>query len=222
VAHELRNPLATVRNAATYIGRRVGEAPAGAPAGAADPRVAQFLGVIDRELDACARIIGDLLDFARERPPKRQACPLAPLVDEAISVLPASRARVRNDVPWDLPVPALDREQLRQVLINLLQNAVEALPPERADSEVVVRAEGGGERPWRLSVHDCGSGIPVDALSKVFEPLFTTKLKGTGLGLAVVANLVRGHGGTIRVESEEGRGTTFIIELPAGEGVAAA
>ncbi|MCP3098323.1 ATP-binding protein [Myxococcus sp. K15C18031901] len=212
VGHELRNPLAAVRNAHAYLSRRLSRDAIGA---ADDPRVPQFLGVMERELSACAKIISDLLDFARERPPALQPCPLRPLVDEAIGVVPTREGvRILNEVPESLPVPHLDKEQFRQVLVNLVQNAVEAMPPGRT-GQVSVLAEGAETGPWAIRVIDDGSGIPPDVLPKIFEPLFTTKTRGTGLGLAIVANMVQRHGGTISVRSEAGQGSEFRIHLPA-------
>lgn len=213
VGHELRNPLAAVRNAATYIGKRL-EAPAVAPV--IDAKVPQFLAVIDREVVACTRIISDLLDFARVRSPVLQPCPLHALVEEAASLVQNANGAIKNAVSETLAVPSLDKEQFRQVFINLLQNAVEALPEGRS-GEVVVRADGGGSEPLRITVTDDGEGIAPNVAAKIFEPLFTTKTKGTGLGLAVVANMIQGHRGTIRVESEPGHGATFVIELPPNE-----
>ncbi|NMO14507.1 two-component sensor histidine kinase [Pyxidicoccus fallax] len=219
VGHELRNPLAAVRNAHAYLSRKMARDPAGM---AEDPRVSQFMGVMERELNACAKIISDLLDFARERPPALQPCPLRPLVDEAIGVVPQREGvRIINGVPESLPVPNLDKEQFRQVLVNLVQNAVEAMPPGR-DGVVSVLAEGGEAGPWCVRVVDDGAGIPPDVLPKIFEPLFTTKTRGTGLGLAIVANMVQRHGGTISVRSEAGRGSEFVIQLPASAAAQAA
>jgi signal transduction histidine kinase len=107
------------------------------------------------------------------------------------------------------------------VLINLVQNAVEAIPEGRP-GEVVISAQGGGDRPFSLSVQDNGVGMAEDVSSKAFQPLFTTKSKGTGLGLAIVANMIRRHEGSIRIDTEPGKGSTFIIELPAKPTVAAA
>jgi signal transduction histidine kinase len=214
VGHELRNPLAAVRNAATYVSKRMTDPKFASKPVADDPKVPQFLGIIDRELGACAKIISDLLDFARERKLSLQQCPLTPMIDEVFGVVPSKgNVRLVNEVPRDLPIPNLDKDQFRQVLINLVQNASEAMPDGR-DGWVTVRADGGGAAPWRITVTDDGAGIPRDAIASIFEPLFTTKSKGTGLGLSIVANIVRAHGGSISVESEAGKGTTFVVELP--------
>jgi signal transduction histidine kinase len=210
VGHELRNPLAAIRNANLYIAKRLRD-PKSPPI---DPKMAQFAGVIDDESAACTKIITDLLDFARERTPSLQPCPLRPLVDDAIRLLPPHHVAIRNQVPETLPVPSIDKDQFRQILVNLLQNAVEAMPADKNGAEVRVEAKGGMPEPWCVTISDNGTGIPADKLPKIFEPLFTTKVKGTGLGLAVVANIIKTHKGTIRVESQEGRGTQFIIELP--------
>ena len=209
VGHELRNPLAAVRNATTYISRKLAHAPT------EDPRIPQFLDVIEREVGNCTRIISDLLDFARERPPARELCPLHSLVEEVATVVPTRSDRVRNEVPEHLPAPWVDRAQLRQVLTNLVQNGLEALPSD-TEGWVTVRARMDGPT-WVLEVEDEGSGMPAETREKVFEPLFTTKTKGTGLGLAIVANLIRSHGGTIAVDSKLDRGTRFTIRLPPAD-----
>lgn len=207
VGHELRNPLAAVRNAHVFVEKRLAAQPA------PDTRVLQFLGIIDREVRVCTRIIGDLLDFARERPPARIPCPVRGLVDEATSILPTSSVRVVNQVGDGLPIPSLDRDQFRQVLVNLIQNAVESIPADR-DGEVRVRARHVLDNGLQISIEDDGVGMPEDVAARIFEPLYTTKAKGTGLGLAIVANIVKAHSGAIRVESEVDRGTRFVIDLP--------
>jgi signal transduction histidine kinase len=212
VGHELRNPLTAIRNAVSYIGKRL-EDPAADHA--RDPRIRTFMGIIDRELNASAKIISDLLDFARERPLALRPCPLRPLVAEAIDLVPMrSNVEVINEVPDVTPIPDLDKDQFRQALINLVQNAVEAMPGDRP-GQVVVACDGGGDTPWRISIRDNGTGIPSDIVDNIFQPLFTTKTKGTGLGLAIVASMVQRHRGTIGVTSETGVGSEFVIELPA-------
>lgn len=215
IGHELRNPLAAVRNSVTYLGKRV-LAPNASPSVLQDDkRVPQFFELIEQELNACSRIIGDLLDFARDTPPTRTPCPLRSLVTEAIALIPPREGvQVVNDVSEQLPVPELDKDQFRQVLANLVQNATEAVPSGRS-GVVRVGATGGGAVPWRLTVTDDGSGMSDDVARKIFEPLYTTKTRGTGLGLAIVAGLVRRHGGAINVQSVVGQGSTFSVELPA-------
>jgi two-component system, NtrC family, sensor histidine kinase HydH len=216
VGHELRNPLATIRNAHTYVAKRLEAARSGQEV-VSDARVGQFMEVIDRELGACSKIVSDLLDYARERPPVLRPCPLGPLVEEALSVVPGVPGiRLLNQVPDGVPIPNLDKEQFRQILVNLIQNAVEAMPAGHA-GQVAVRAQGGGSQPWHIVVSDDGTGIPSEALAKIFLPFYTTKTKGTGLGLAIVASLVQRHRGDIRAESTPGQGTAFHITLPASE-----
>jgi signal transduction histidine kinase len=214
VGHELRNPLAAVRNAATYVKRRLTDPKFANQPVAGDPKIAQFLDLMFRELDVSAKIIADLLDFARERKPALSPCPLRQLVDEAIEVIPKSSVHIANQVPEDLPIPNIDKDQFRQIVVNLVQNAMEAAAGAR-DGQVSIRAEGGaGDAPWQLQVIDNGIGMPKEVLEKIFQPLYTTKVKGTGLGLAVVSNMVKAHNGTIKAESEEGRGSRFTIVLP--------
>lgn len=208
VGHDLRNPLGAIRNATHYLKKRLA-----GTASDADPRIAQFLGLMDKELSTCTRIITDLLDFARERRPLLSACSLEPLVEDALSIIQAPpHVRLENAVQPDLPVPSLDKDQFRQVLVNIIQNAAEAIPADR-DGRVTIAAEARGEE-MTLSVTDNGSGIPEGNLSQIFEPLFSTKVKGTGLGLAISAGIVRRHGGKIEVASKPGAGTTFIIRIP--------
>jgi signal transduction histidine kinase len=209
VGHELRNPLAAIRNAHAYIGKRLRQG------GEVDSKIRQFSDIIHRELDASGKIITNLLDFSRPRAPSKAPCPLRPLVEEAVGLVPG-RAHVQlvNEVPEELPVPDLDKDQFRQVLINLVQNAVESIPEDQP-GKVVVRARADAGSPWRIDVIDSGTGMTPDLVEKIFQPLFSTKVKGTGLGLSVVASMVQRHGGTLHVQSEVGSGTTFTIELPA-------
>jgi len=218
VGHELRTPLTAVGNAHAYLAKRLAKDD---PALASDARIKQFQELVVRELRACNKIIGDLLDYARTRPPALHPCPLGPLVDEAISlVVGRPGVTIENAISVDLPVPNLDRDQFRQMVINLLQNAVEAMPADRGGT-VSVRADGGIGCPLQLRVIDDGPGIPAEIAGKIFQPLFTTKTKGTGLGLAVVQSVVERHKGTVAVESPPSGGTTFVIELPLGETAAA-
>ena len=125
-----------------------------------------------------------------------------------------SRIDVTLDTDDSCPNILADPDQLSQVLINLIMNAIHAMPE---GGNLRIGIASGGDRV-KLTVADSGHGIPPDALKKVFEPFFTTKEfgKGTGLGLTVVKGILEEHGGSIDVESEEGKGTTFTIVLPTG------
>jgi PAS domain S-box-containing protein len=212
VGHELRNPLAAIRNAWFYLEKRL----SAAGSMDADQRVAQFARVIPTEIERCAKIIGELLDFSRERALHRVPAPLPELVKNALEVCvkPAAEIRVELDVPEDLPVPNVDADQFRQVLVNVLQNALEAVDPAQGLVTVRARDQALG---LVLEIGDNGKGMSSDVQKRIFEPLYTTKLRGTGLGLAIVDGIVKRHGGSIRVKSELGRGTTFTILVPLGE-----
>jgi PAS domain S-box-containing protein len=213
VAHDLRNPLGAIRNAWYYIAKKI------ATTGLAttDPRVKQLSGIVDSELARCALIIGELLDFSRSRPLFRTACSLPELLAESVRVVvkPAATIEIRDEVPPEIAVPYLDRNQFRQIVVNLLQNAVEAVDPRTG--WVKVRARAGENDSFVLEVEDNGKGIPREIQERIFEPLFTTKLKGTGLGLAIVETTIKRHGGTITVASAPGAGTTFTLTFPRGE-----
>jgi signal transduction histidine kinase len=208
VGHDLRNPLGAIRNANHYIKRRVGDSEL-----ASNERVNQFFAIIDRELDASAKIIADLLDFARDRRLTLSACPLKALVADAISVVsPPRPTRIDNRLRGDLPVLCLDRDQMRQALVNLLQNASEAVPEER-EGHIVITATADDDKIV-LSIEDNGGGIPEEERARIFEPFFTTKNKGTGLGLAITGGIIQRHGGSIELRSEADKGTTFLLHLP--------
>lgn len=208
IGHELRNPLAAVRNASHYVERRIAKSDLNA-----DERVREFMGIIDKELVACNKIVADLLDYARERPLASGPSPLRPLVADALSIVqPPRPMRVENDVPEGLPVFDLDPDLMRQVIVNLVQNAMEAIPAER-EGEVRVTAQVIDETLC-VSVTDNGGGIPLGTRRRMFEPLFTTKVKGTGLGLAICAKIVDRHGGAIDVDSTENKGSTVTVRLP--------
>jgi len=205
VAHELRQPLGAIKNVAYFLRTASGESE--------EQEVREALTILEEEVTRAERTVGDLLDFARARPPARQDV-------NTSSVLHAALRRVEVPPSVDIvmqlerepPDISADPHQLNQVLENLIRNAIQAMPDggrltisvSSLLSEVIV------------SVSDTGAGIPEENLQKIFEPLFTTRAAGIGLGLVIVRTLVEGHGGTIEVESEVGAGTTFTVRLPIG------
>ena len=211
MSHELRNPLGAIRNAWYYIEQKI----ISEKLNDRDARIGKLSTIIDTEIDRCARIIGDLLDFARERPPFRTPTPLCDLVSGALAVVakPAPTIELINDVPDDLPVPFVDADQFRQVVVNLVQNAVEAVDRQSGRVRVSATEDDGW---FTMEVEDNGPGVPRDVQTRMFEPLFTTKTRGTGLGLSIVASIVQRHGGTLDVESAPGQGAKFILGVPGG------
>ncbi len=213
IGHDLRNPLGAIRNSWHYISKRLPDSDVVEN----DPRVEKLGAVIERELAHCTAIISELLEFARDREPYKVACPLGELVEEALSVVnvPNESILISNSVDADLPVPHLDRDQMRQVVVNLLQNAVEAVG-KHGRVEARGRFEDHTQRVV-LDVIDDGAGILPELHEQIWKPLFTTKVKGTGLGLPIVANIVQRHDGEVFVESAPGSGATFSLYLQIGE-----
>ncbi|MBN8471464.1 GAF domain-containing protein [Corallococcus exiguus] len=214
LAHEIRNPLGAIKGAAQCL----------------DPRKlpgedGEFLDVIVEEVNRLNGVVTAFLDYSR--PLKQNFGPT-----DLNEVVTRTMRLIQNDMPptaelaveLDLRLPRAegDAEQLKQVLINLVQNAVQALGPQ--SGRITVRTEkperfgdlrsAGGEFV-EVRVSDTGPGIPADQQPHIFVPFFTTKQKGTGLGLAICQRIVKNHGGSISVQSKAGEGTTFIIRLPA-------
>ncbi len=227
IAHEVRNPLGVIFNSLGGLRRLLGTGAASPADGAqkskelssaADPK--QLLDIIGEEADRLNRMVGDLLDFARPMTPAVHEAALAPLLEEAVAaaraqVDEAAQVEVRLHVaPAIATVPA-DARLLRQAAINLVLNALQALGKS---GTISVRAELGereGRRFALLSVSDSGPGVPQHQRQRIFQPFFTTKAKGTGLGLAVVKRIAEGHGGAVSLEDKpEGEGASFQLWLP--------
>jgi PAS domain S-box-containing protein len=210
VSHELRNPLSVVRNSLETV--------RGMAAGAT-PSIERPLERADRGIERCTRIIYDLLAFSQNRDLNREPASIDALTGDALDacslvdgIVVERNLRSRSEV-------AIDREAFRQVVVRLVDNAVQALRDpawsKSADHtrRITVSTEAGGPHV-RLPVIDTGPGIPPEVLPKVFEPLFTTKSFGVGLGLPTVRQIVELHGGGIDIESKVGQGTTVRIWLP--------
>jgi PAS domain S-box-containing protein len=212
LAHELRNPLGVVRNAAFFLGTIVPEG---------DPRIREYLGIIMAEVASSQRIISDLLEFSRGRAARAERALPGSLVALALAGCAVPEGvEVALDLPESLPAVEVDPLQLRQVFQNLISNAVEAMP---GGGRIALSARHlAGDGAVEVRVEDSGEGIAPEHLSRLFQPLFTTKARGIGLGLTVVKRNVEANRGTISVASVPGRGTTFVVRLPiaadAGEG----
>ncbi len=205
VGHELRNPLGAIKNAAYFL-RMVLEQP--------EPEVEETVDILEKEVATCERIISSLLGFARRKPPTRRKVDANDSVREALSRIKAPENIEVVSELQSLPPILADPDQLSQVFGNIILNAVQAMPE---GGRLVLRSEVPSPGQVALSFTDTGVGIPKENLRKLFEPLFTAKAKGIGLGLAVTKTLVEGHGGTIEVSSEIGNGSTFTVTLPTGK-----
>jgi signal transduction histidine kinase len=205
LAHELRNPLGTIKNSAEMLARRLP---------VEDEIARELSGYISSEVDRTNDLVKRFLDFARPFRLRIAPAELADVIDRAIANVEASAASrevvlLRNDSP-DLPAIPIDAQWVERLLTNLLSNAIEACPPGATVTLGARPSEGGVE----LTVTDNGRGIAPENLANIFNPFFTTKAEGTGLGLAIVSKIVDEHHGRILVESQPGAGATFRVWLP--------
>jgi len=206
VSHELRNPLGAIKNAAYFLNMAL-EAP--------DQDVKETLEILEKEVAASDRIIGSLLDFARSKPPVRLTVNINDALQDALSstTMPKSVLSM-TQLEEELPSVMADPDQLGQVFANLVSNAIQSMPE---GGDLVIKSEAPDPEWVAVSVTDTGVGIPEENIEKIFEPLFTTKARGIGLGLALARTLVEGHGGAIEVHSEVGKGSTFTVNLPVAK-----
>ena len=207
VGHELRNPLGAIKNAVYYIKGKLAKSEMAGK----EPRILEFLDIMDDEIDGSNRIINDLLGFSRVGKPAVAPTPVRKIIADAMARVPVpENVELNENFGPDSVEIAVDSEQIQQVLVNVINNAVQAMP-EGGKLTISTREKNGY---LELDVIDTGSGIADEAIGKIFEPLFTTKAKGIGLGLAVSKSIIDRHGGRIEAESVAGRGTTFTIRLP--------
>jgi signal transduction histidine kinase len=204
VGHELRNPLGVISNALYVLDHTLVDPPALAN---------EYLELIRGQIVISERIIGDLLDTARVRPPQIEPVRVSDLVDSQIRRLGAIQGiDVRVDVPDDMPFVAIDPNQLSQVLLNLLTNAVQAIGETGGVLSVSAYSDGDGR--VQIDIQDTGPGIAVELQEKIFEPLFTTKARGLGLGLWVSKALATANHVDLSVRSRPGEGAVFTLEMP--------
>ncbi|MBI3012942.1 MAG: GHKL domain-containing protein, partial [Elusimicrobia bacterium] len=207
VGHELRNPLAAIKNALYFIRSVLKKNP---PPQQND-QVQQMLEIAENEIHSTVKISNDLLEFSRVLKISPAQVVLQTILDSALSVVnvPENVTVVKNLDP-NLPPVTVDQERFRQVFINLLNNAVEAMP--QGGTLLVETSSGNGS--VTVIIRDTGSGISEEDQKKIFEPLFTTKVKGTGLGLAIVQRIIEAHRGQIALKSIPGQGAEFTLRLP--------
>lgn len=206
IAHEINNPLSSVLLYSSNAIKKVADGSS----------VKEALQIIISETIRCRSIIQDLLEFSREKEPQKVLSTVNCVVEKALALL-ENEFRLRHItvvklLAEDLPQSLLDVNQMQQVMVNLLLNAVESMED---GGKLTVRTSLDPEQMLQvIEVKDTGCGIPTEHLDRIFEPFFSTKPKGTGLGLAVSYGIVRNHDGDIEVQSEPGKGSRFIVALP--------
>jgi two-component system NtrC family sensor kinase len=212
VAHEINNPLTTILGQAHLLLDHAD----------VTPHVRERVKIVADEASRAARIVQNLLLFARHYPPERRPCSLADQVRRVIELigyqLVHDQIRIETDIVSSPPVWA-DENQIQQVVLNLVQNAHQAMVKQDGERLLTVRVRATGATV-SLEVLDTGPGIEPEALSRVFDPFFTTKPpgEGSGLGLSVSYGIVTEHKGRLRGENRtDRRGAIFTVELPAGE-----
>lgn len=208
LAHEIRNPLAAIDGAANLIE---------SPQTPDETRKGSF-AVIHKEIQRLNRLLTNLLDFARPRKPAFQALEPSRLIDSIINLTNHSAEQkgiaLRKDIPKPVPSFECDPEQMKQVVLNLAINAVQAMTEP---GEVVLSAHQL-DSSVAISVRDQGPGIEEENMERIFNPFFTTKEAGTGLGLSVVYQIVTQHGGIVKTERNPNGGMTFSVVIPLRQG----
>jgi two-component system sensor histidine kinase HydH len=204
LAHEIRNPLASIEGAAAILEEgKVNE----------KQRV-EFFAIIKKECQRLNRLLGNLLDFARPRLPKREKLDIGRLIDSVIALTSHTATKNKIEIHKSMPSHGIswecDSEQLKQVILNLVLNAIQAMPE---GGKMILEAKPQG-KSLLIQVVDQGCGIKIEDMDKVFDPFFTTKETGTGLGLAVAFQIVNQWGGTLTPARNRDKGMTFSIILP--------
>ncbi|HBG05504.1 MAG TPA: hypothetical protein DDY22_08135 [Geobacter sp.] len=220
VGNELRNPLGVMNNAVYYLSTMLADA---------DESVGEYLEIIGKEIEGAQRVLSDFIDFFRATPPRAREVPVDELISQSLAACDVpGNVTVSVEVPEALPVK-VDPSQMRQVFRNLIVNAAQAMPEGGAlricarlvpgyEAQETGPGESNLEPPGsvEISVADSGAGIPSENVEKVFQPLFSTKARGLGLGLSISKSFTESNGGRIEVESGVGKGTTFTVALPVG------
>ncbi|HHN45963.1 MAG TPA: hypothetical protein ENN09_00850, partial [Planctomycetes bacterium] len=207
IAHEVRNPLASLNVAIQELVRGI-DVP---------PERRELISVIRYEVGRIDRIIEEFMTLSRIKPPEERLAAVRGVAEEAAGILNRSQEALSRSVniavemPFDLIV-RLDPDHLRQILLNLGLNSLQA----GADSVVIAASSSGADGAGVIEVRDNGRGMEQDVARRVFEPFFTTKTSGTGLGCTVVRKMVEDHGGRTEIESEPGKGAVFRMFFPGG------
>jgi len=205
VGHELRNPLGIISNCVYYLEMALSDA---------DETIQKHLKMISSEVYKSEKIISNLLNLSRTKSISKEKIVVSELVDRILRKhTPPRGIEVNTEIASQLPPVFVDSGQIEQVLVNLVSNAYQSMSE---GGKLTIKAYVKKNKVY-LSLTDTGCGIPQENIKKLFEPLFTTKARGIGLGLPIAKNLVEINGGKVEVESKEGKGSTFTVILPVQE-----
>ncbi len=215
IAHEINNPLAAVL---TYVKLIMRLKEKGKIQADEQSNISKYLNIMEAELSKCGDIVKNLLSFSRQSAGEVKEHQVEEIIDRSLAIinheLELKGIRLRKEIEPDIPPVKCDIRHIQQAVLNLLINANEAMD---SGGTITIRAENSSKKGFiNILVEDTGCGIPKENLDKIFEPFFTTKDdgKGVGLGLSVAYAIIMRHGGSIDVQSTEGKGTRFIISLP--------
>ncbi|MCX7913897.1 MAG: Cache 3/Cache 2 fusion domain-containing protein [Thermodesulfovibrionales bacterium] len=208
VAHEINNPLGIILGYTSYLEGKVSPT---------EPAY-KYLKEMKKETQRCKKIIENFLNFARIPEPIMKKNDLNHVLDEIINFAmnhpDINNLKIIKEFNENIPLLKFDEDQIKQVAINLILNAAEAM---KEDGQLIIKTDFGSDDYVDIIFEDNGCGIPPEHLGKIFEPFFTSKPKGTGLGLAVTKQIVKQHFGHISIESAVGVGTKVTVSLPIGE-----
>lgn len=203
ISHELKNPLGRIKSAASLLRNELTTA---------SNDVQELLRIIDNEVTLSTKIINDLLDYSRERAPSFENHEIDPIIDDTLNRIKLPpHVTLERSRGKGIPAIRVDPGQMGQVVVNLIINAIQAMSDNGGKLYVSTAAVDGH---LILTVKDTGIGMDPVQLERVFEPLFTTKPKGIGLGMTIVKSLIEKHHGTIHVQSRRNIGTTVTVSLP--------
>lgn len=215
LAHEIRNPLGVIKGSAELLNQKLA---------VSDPLSQELAGFIYAEVNRLSALVGRFLDFARPSHLELHAEKLPEVMEQSLKTIAqqgaTAKVRVRRDFTPDLPPAMIDRELCEQAFTNLLLNACEAMGEQGGELRIrmypTLSADGQGSEAV-VEIEDTGPGVPADLKEQIFNPFFTTKKTGVGLGLAIVSKIVDAHGGKLTLHSATGQGACFRMTFPAAE-----
>lgn len=208
VSHEIRNPLAVINNSIYFIKTKLSQKEM-------DPKIAKHISIIESEIRQANGIIDEILSFARSRELKPKLTDINAYLEDLLSTYPfPQHIELEKHFSSEKLMANIDQDEMNQVIRNLIKNAIEVMPEH---GKIIVRTDLTPEKMIKIEIEDTGPGIPKQVLEKLFTPFFTTKARGTGLGLAVVKKVIERHRGKVEIQTEEGKGTCFKLYIPLAQ-----